>query len=62
MFCTYILEYNLPYMQSGCWCIQSNMRELHLRKFFLLAIWVQSKSLELYFEVPIHMYNYLDLA
>ena len=32
-----ILEDNLPYIQSGCWCIQSNKSELHSRNNFLHA-------------------------
>ena len=32
-----ILEDNLPYIQSGCWCIQSNKSELQSRNNFLHA-------------------------
>ena len=31
LWINYILEDNLPYVQSRCWYIQSNMSKLHLR-------------------------------
>ena len=32
---------NLPYVHSGCWCIQFNMSELNSRNNFQGATWVQ---------------------
>ena len=46
MFCSYkyILEYNLPSVQSGCWYCQSNTSELNWGNNFLLTMWVRRQK------------------
>ena len=47
MFCSYkyILEYNLPSVQSGCWYCQSNTSELNWGNNFLLTMWVRRQKI-----------------